>query len=451
MNRIIITQYNDICFFLVYEDDILVECHPLVSDNGAGVQIGNIYLGRVQKKVKNINSAFISLDGENIGYLPLDDKPAMVLNRRLPKGLSSIAENDLILVQVEQEPQKLKQARVTGNLSVSGKYVAINLNEGQIGVSKKIANQDRVRELRELINISSLEITEASKNEELPETCSITHDIKTDEKLTKFRYGLIYRTACENADNKDIIEEYERLSNYMTDMIIKASHERKTGIISREMLEYISIMEAYGFDRINEIKTDIPEVYEEIISYFDGVHIDYAVPNENVFVKKVADEVVDNKDDGAISISMYEDKDYPYYKLLGLETEIGRLLNKKVWLKSGGFLIIEPTEAMVVIDVNTGKSIGKKNRDAHILKINMEAAIETAKQLRLRNLSGIIMVDFINMESEEDKQKVVSCLRREFAKDKVSTHFIEITKLDVFEITRKKQRRPLHEILHRGY
>lgn len=448
MNRIIITQYNDICFFLIYEDDILVECHPLVSDNGAGVQIGNIYLGRVQKKVKNINSAFISLDGENIGYLPLDDKPAMILNRRLPKGLPSIAESDFILVQVEQEPQKMKQARVTGNISVSGKYVALDLNEGQVGVSKKITNQDRIRELRELININAPEIMDGTKNEKLSETHTVSHAPEKDERMTRFRYGLIYRTACENADDKDIIDEYERLSDYMTDMIIKASHERRTGIISKEMPEYISIMETYGFDRINEIKTDILEVYEEIISYFDGVHIDYAVPKDNVFVKKVADEAADNKDDGAISIALYEDKEYPYYKLLGLETEIDRLLNKKVWLKSGGFLIIEPTEAMVVIDVNTGKSIGKKNRDAHILKINLEAAIETARQLRLRNLSGIIMVDFINMESEENKQKVVSCLRREFAKDKISTHFIEITKLDVFEITRKKQRRPLHEILH---
>ena len=118
MNRIIITEMNGIRYLLVYENDVLVECHPLLEEKS--VMIGDIYLGRVQKKLKNIDAAFISLDGDNIGYLPLDDKPAIVLNRQLPKGLASIAENDLILVQVVQEPQKMKQARVTGNISISG-------------------------------------------------------------------------------------------------------------------------------------------------------------------------------------------------------------------------------------------------------------------------------------------------------------------------------------------
>ena len=135
------------------------------------------------------------------------------------------------------------------------------------------------------------------------------------------------------------------------------------------------------------------------------------------------------------------------YKLLRLETELERLLNKKVWLKSGGFLVIEPTEAMVVIDVNSGKSIGKKNKDAHVLKLNLEAASEITRQLRLRNLSGIIMIDFINMNRDEDKQQVVKCLEQGLRRDKIPGYFMEITKLDVFELTRKKVRRPLHESL----
>lgn len=391
MNRIIITEMNGIRYLLVYEDDVLVECHPLLEEKG--VRIGDIYLGRVQKKLKNIDAAFISLDGDNIGYLPLDDKPAIVLNRQLPKGLSSIAENDLILVQVVQEPQKLKQARLTGNISISGKYVALDLKEGSVGVSKRIKDDNVVRHLKELID-------SAGDNQ---------------------RYGLVYRTACENADDKEIVAEYEKLSNYITDIINKATYERKTGILSKEKPEFVSLVEDYGFERIDELKTDISDVYESLRNYFD--------------------------DNSSFGLTLYQENEYPYYKLLDLETEISRMLNKKVWLKSGGFLIIEHTEAMVVIDVNTGKAINKKDRDKHVLRINLEAAKEIALQLRLRNLSGMIMVDFINMNSEEDKKSIITCLRKEFTKDKISTNFIDITGLDVYEITRKKQRRPIYEII----
>lgn len=449
MNRIIITQFNDIIFFLVYENDVLVECHPIISSKGNDVQIGNIYLGRVQKKVKNINSAFISLNGDNIGYLPLDDKPALVLNRKLPKGLSSIAESDLILVQVEQEPQKMKQARVTGNINLSGKYCAVDLDSGKTGVSKKITDNETRERLRALLEIFISETLENTLSED-----SLSDSLGVNNN-SSHKYGYVLRTACENADDSDIRKELESLKIQMDELINRATFERRTGLLYGNKPEYITLVESYGVDRISEIKTDIASVYNEIIGYFNDHDIPYNKEHENIFVKKKldiekqddkqTDEQEDKQVSNIINILQYEDKDYPYYKLLGLETEISKLLNKKVWMKSGGFLVIEPTEAMVVIDVNTGKSIGKKNRDSHILKINIEAAKEVARQLRLRNLSGIIMVDFINMDSEDDKGKIVACLRREFAKDKVTTHFVEITKLDVFEITRKKQRRPLHE------
>ena len=209
----------------------------------------------------------------------------------------------MILVQVVQEPQKLKQARLTGNISISGKYVALDLKEGSVGVSKRIKDDNVVRHLKELID-------SAGDNQ---------------------RYGLVYRTACENADDKEIVAEYEKLSDYITDIINKATYERKTGILSKEKPEFVSLIEDYGFERIDELKTDISDVYESLRNYFD--------------------------DNSSFCLTLYQENEYPYYKLLDLETEISRMLNKKVWLKSGGFLIIEHTEAMVVIDVNTGKAI----------------------------------------------------------------------------------------------
>lgn len=387
MNKAIITEWNNQTFLLIYEEDILMECHPLMKDNS--LQIGDIYIGRVEKVVKNIQSAFIRLDKENVGYLPLDDKPALVLNRRLPKGLSSIAENDMVLVQVEQEPQKMKQARVTGNIHLSGNYVVMDLSERKAGISKKIKDKQRINELKQL---------------------ATEHMAQSEDS-----YGLVFRTASEHADSALISAEIIQFIQEFDGIIHKARYGRNTGLLKKGKEEWLALLEEYGVSRLDEIKTDLPEIYKRLSGF-------------------------------ASKAAFYEEA-YPLYKLLGLETEFSRILNKKVWLKSGGFLIIEPTEAMVVIDVNSGKSIGRKNKNAHILKLNLEAASEITRQLRLRNLSGIIMVDFINMEKEEDKTQVIHCLEQGLKKDKVPGYFIEVTKLDVFELTRKKIRRPLHEVI----
>lgn len=383
MNKAVITSLNQTTFLWIFEDEQVVECHPL--NNASGIKIGDIYIGRVEKVVKNIQSAFVRIDKEHVGYLPLDDKPYMVLNRTLTKGLISIAENDRILVQVVQEPLKMKQARLTGNISLSGNFTAIDLNQGCCGISKKIQDKLRYRELSELIPSDS-------------------------------PYGCVLRTACEQADNEQILSEYQYLVNEMSTLIQKATYEKQIGRIYSGKEDYMDIMDSYSFHRLDEIITDIPFVYEQIKAY------------------------------GINQLKFYEDA-YPLSKLYSLETHLERLLSKKVWLKSGGFLMIEPTEAMVVIDVNTGKSIGKKDRDKHVLKINMEAAVEIARQIRLRNLSGIIMVDFINMESNDDRNKLISCIKKELEKDKVPSHFVDVTKLELYELTRKKVRKPIYEII----
>lgn len=384
MNRIVITKVKEILFLLIYEEGELVECHPLVEKKD--IQIGQIYIGRVEKVVKNIQSAFIRLDEDKVGYLPLNEKPAYVLNRVLPKGLPSIAENDLILVQVEQEPQKMKQARVTGNISLSGKYVALDLQKEMIGVSKRIKSEQRINALKQLIPEKEIE------------------------------YGCIFRTASECAENEEILAEYHVLKEKLDQILHKACYARRRGCVMDGKPEILSILEEYGLERIDEVKTDQKEIFSLLSSM-------------------------------ELKVTYDKDEEYPLYKLLGLETEIAKLLNRKVWLKSGGFLIIEPTEAMVVIDVNSGKSIGKKQKEKHIFETNYEAAKEIVRQLRLRNLSGIIMIDFINMNSIEYKQKIIECLKNGLHRDKIPGYFIEITKLDLFELTRKKYRKPIHEIL----
>lgn len=396
----VITRWREITFLLVYEEKRLAECHPIPENTT--LRIGNIYIGRVEKVVKNIRSAFVRLDEEHVGYLSLEEKTAMVLNRSLPKGLPSIAEGDKLLVQVEQEPQKLKQARVTGNISLPGKYAVLDL-KGGIGVSKKIRKAERVQALKELI------AKEAGRN---PDGEGFRSPAGGTEPI--FSFGCVLRTACEEAEDAEILAEYRSLRSRMEALIHRAAYEKRTGLLMNGKPEYLAILQEYGVDRIDELLTDLPDVREELAAQ-------------------------------GVSPVLYEDASYPLYKLLSLETELERLLGKRVWLKSGGFLVIEPTETMVVIDVNSGKSVGKKNYQTHILNTNLEAAAEIVRQLRLRNLSGMIMVDFINMEDKAHIQQVIDCLELGFQKDKVTGSFVDVTRLGVFELTRRKLRKPLHE------
>lgn len=406
MTRAVITTCNNIQYLLIYEENNLAECHPLISNDS--FQIGNIYIGRVEKVVKNIQSAFIRLDEDHVGYLPLNDKPAMVLNRTLPKGLPSIAEGDKVLVQVEQEALKMKQARVTGNISLAGNYAALDLLTGIVGVSNKIRNAERVEELKTMVS------------SDMP-------------------YGVIFRTACEQARNDAIRAELQQLSTQMDQIIHKAEYERNTGLLQGGKPEYLAIMEEYGWARIDEIQTDNKVIYEELYAKKNFVTSTNAPSDQNY--------VPGNNSDVNQPRLLYYEDEYPLYKLLSLEIEITHLLDRRVWLKSGGFLVIEPTEAMVVIDVNTGKSIGKKRQEEHLLKVNEEAAVEIAKQLRLRNLSGIILVDFINMKQPESRDKLIRTLKSALYKDKVPSRFVDVTALELYEITRKKIRRPLHEMI----
>lgn len=406
MTRAVITTCNNIQYLLIYEENNLAECHPLISNDS--FQIGNIYIGRVEKVVKNIQSAFIRLDEDHVGYLPLNDKPAIILNRTLPKGLPSIAEGDKVLVQVEQEALKMKQARVTGNISLAGNYAALDLLTGMVGVSNKIRNAERVEELKTMVS------------SDMP-------------------YGVVFRTACEQARNDAIRAELQQLSTQMDQIIHKAEYERNTGLIQGGKPEYLAIMEEYGWARIDEIQTDNKVIYEELHAKKNFVTSTNAPSDQNY--------VPNNDSDVNQPRLLYYEDEYPLYKLLSLETEITHLLDRRVWLKSGGFLVIEPTEAMVVIDVNTGKSIGKKRQEEHLLKVNEEAAVEIAKQLRLRNLSGIILVDFINMKQPESRDKLIRTLKSVLHKDKVPSRFVDVTALELYEITRKKIRRPLHEMI----
>ena len=210
----------------------------------------------------------------------------------------------------------------------------------------------------------------------------------------------------------------------MSGMISKADMRTCFSCIYQASPKYMSYLQNSYQEGLSEIVTDLPEVFSEMKEYCRQYPALEQIP-----------------------LRLYEDKLLPLSKLYNLERQMERALAKNVWLKSGGYLVIEPTEAMTVIDVNTGKSVAKKDPRRHFLEINLEAAEEIACQLRLRNISGIIIIDFIDLDSEKDRRTVMQRLRSSVKGDSVPVQVLDMTKLNLVEVTRKKIEKTLSEQL----
>lgn len=244
------------------------------------------------------------------------------------------------------------------------------------------------------------------------------------ELLVPFRespYGIILRTSCRDAAEEQIHAECESLLQKAEETVrVSRSRTRFTKVYrsDREVIKFLRDLDQGTFDRII---TDDRPMYELLAG-------DPVCEDENIV--------------------FYEDESYPLDKLLSIGVQLEHAMKRHVWLKSGGSLVIEPTEALTVIDVNTEKAIeGKRSSEATFFKINMEAAKEAARQIRIRNISGIILIDFIDMKNREHVQELMRELRNEFQKDTVRTTVVDMTKLGLVEITRMKIRTPLWESL----
>jgi ribonuclease G len=185
--------------------------------------------------------------------------------------------------------------------------------------------------------------------------------------------------------------------------------------------------------------TELRNIYQEGLTDI--------VIEDKVIYQEVKEFLAKEQPEDLDKLRLYEDKLLPLYKLYSVESLLANALKEYVWLKSGAYLVIQPTEALTVIDVNTGKCISKKKDDEAYLKINIEAAKEAARQIRLRNLSGIILVDFINMDTKESMDVLLELFEKELKKDPIATTLVDVTKLQLVEVTRKKVRRPLHEVM----
>lgn len=354
-------------------------------------QIGSIYIGKIQKIVKNIQAAFVEIAADTICYLPLNELDS-------PKK-----EGDQILVQIIQEAAKTKQATVSTNLSLSGKYSVVSIGGKKLHFSKKLHSGIKSK------------LIQYFQDETIMDEQSNLIFMEQD-------FSVIVRTNAIELNSYEILkEEILELTKQLANIIQVASHRTLYSVVYRVMEPYLkTIQDSYGSE-YGEIITDDMEIYDSIRDFLSSNETD------------------------SIKLSYYKDTQLSLNSLYSLDTKLREISQKKVWMKSGAYLLIEPTETLTVIDVNTGKYVGKGTKEETFFKINMEACHEICRQIRLRNLSGIILIDFINMTDEEHEKELMHTLKVRLKNDPITTTVIDITALGLVELTRKRTTKSIYE------
>lgn len=365
--------------------------------------LDEIYIGKVQNIVKNISAAFVEIAPGTVCYLPLEDLKHPVYTK---KGTShNIQQGDELLVQVKREGIKTKAPAVTTNLTLHGKYALLTTGNTQISVSSKLSKEEKERLLRVVKDNSSAD------NGSL-------EGMSAGERA----YGWLLRTNAGGASPEVIKKDLLRLQAKYEELIKIAQYRTCFSCLLARPSAYLKRMSDLYTEEVDEILTDDRELFEQMTEYFQ-----------------------ENQPEDTAKLRFYEDRLLPMEKLYSLDHHLKEALGERVWLKSGGYLVIQPTEALTVIDVNTGKFTAGKKKEAAFLKLNQEAALEAARQIRLRNLSGIVIIDFINMEEKESEVQLLKTLDDALRRDPIRTTLVDMTKLSLVEITRMKKERPLHE------
>ena len=393
-DKIVLFYKNNKIITFHYENNTLAD---IFCDDYQHSVMGNVYIGKIQNIVNNINSAFVYIQKDLVGYLPLDHCKNSVIKKN--NDTDTLHIGDEIIVQVEKDRIKTKEAALTTNLTFQGKYIILTIENKKIGFSAKLNKSEK----ETLKKMASPYLNE--------------------------QYGYIVRTGSKelihNPDGQQILQkEIAYLNQICEDVLLKADSRTVFSCLYSPASSYITRICNYEAGNIEKIVTDNKALYTEISDYLKKQYCD--------FLPK---------------LQLYEDESYPISKLYATDTRLSEVTSKNVWLKCGGYLVIEPTEALTVIDVNSGKFVTKKQMEDSIFKVNAEAAVEIARQLRLRNLSGIIIIDFINMQSKEHISQLLQLLKSEFVKDKVPTQIAGITALGLVEITRKRILPSLYELL----
>ena len=394
MNRkLVFTKLENRILTTVLENEEVVEIHCIKEEMDETVSLGNIYVGRVKNIVANIKAAFIEIAPGIECYYALEENKAPIFTHKI--GKKPLCIGDELVVQVSKEAVKTKVPTVTSKISFTGKYAVLTSGDTRIGASQKLQKEERER------------LTGIAKN------------------YSSDAYGIIMRTNANDLPDEVLCAEIEKLVSQYQRLVEIAKLRVCFSCLNRAPKQYLNLLKNINQEGLSDIVVEDVDIYEELKQY-----------------------LTDNQPEDLSKLRLYSDKLLPLHKLFSIEKHLENALKERVWMKSGAYLVIQPTEALTVIDVNTGKCIDKKHDDRPYLKINIEAAKEAAKQIRLRNLTGIILIDFINMSSKEMTVELLNILDKELRRDPVATTLVDMTKLQLVEVTRKKIRKPLHEAFY---
>jgi ribonuclease G len=402
------------------ENGTVVELH--IERQTGQELMGNIYRGRVVRVLPGMQAAFVDIGLDRSAFLYVSDvhKDFLELEQMMlqnndgyeeslsedekdvrPDPLAGISFNieDLlhegqdIMVQIAKEPMGTKGARLTSHISLPGRHLVLMPNVNHIGISRRIedlAERERLRSIVQEIRPGSL--------------------------------GFIVRTVSEGADKSKLKSEMDFLLKLWANIQERMAKLSPPSLLHKDLSISLRSVRDLFTREVDRLIIDSRDEYDNIMGFIE------------TFAPRLK-----------YSVELYEGTD-PIFDAYGIEMEISRALEKKIWLKSGGYIVIELTEALTAIDVNTGSYVGSRNLEETILKTNLEAVKEIAYQLRLRNLGGLIVIDFIDMEKKSNRERVFMALKEALSKDRAKSHVLRMSELGLIEMTRKRTRENLNRL-----
>ena len=391
MLELFIKREQDVKKIALVENEKLVEYYEEKEDDHRSE--GNIYIGIVKDIVKGMQAGFVDIGKERNSLIHIKDILEKRDEKKEEKNQKVVEEpeinelikpNQSLLVQIKKDSNEKKGARVSTHINLPGKYIVLMPNTDIITISQKIENKAEQKRLLELVKThisegnGAIVRTSAEGKEQ-----EIIEDIKFVEEKWK---NILEETKKDSCTKPKLLYKSENIVEKMLmDCIDKG-------------LEHITVNDSIDYNEINQIKNE-------------------------------------NKEYSKLKIAVKGEE--TIFDTYGLEQQIHKMQNRKIWLKCGGFITIDKTEALTAIDVNTGKYVGTKTMEDTVFKVNKEATIEIAKQLRLRDIGGIIIIDYIDMQEEQDRNEIEELLKQELKKDRSKTQVEGFTKLDLMEMTRK--------------
>lgn len=402
------------------EDETIVEL--FIERKGSRDNTGNIYKGRVQRVLPGMQAAFVDIGLNQAAFIYVDDVirnnygdieehfccndgeeedgddtfGTTLIQKEEKENIEDlIHDGQEVLVQVSKSPIGTKGARITSNISLPGRFLVLMPTSSHIGISRRIEDEIERQRLKSIVS-------ELSSNSSM---------------------GYIVRTAAEGVKKEKLAYEMGFLKNLWCNIQKKYKTAGTPSLLHQELNLSLRAVRDLLLQEAEKLLIDSKKDYESVLAFLD------------TFNPSLKD-----------SVELFEGKE-PIFDAYNLEGDISRALKRKVWLKSGGYIVIEHTEALVAIDVNTGRYVGKYNLEETILKTNLEAVKEIAYQIRLRDIGGIIIIDFIDMEKKSNQEKVFSALNEAFTKDRSKTHILPISDMGLIQMTRKRTRKPLTRLL----